>query len=682
MSQARYAPRAATGGEQPTVSLPRLPDDAFRGTLRPRHRDPLRRPSARTFVLLAIAMFVVWMVVGLVSALVSAKHTGETAQQDLAAFRAAFESGDEARATALLHRARSQISDANDAIHRPQVRLATVVPGLGGAIDDLDTLLSGARAVTDVAGGLFDAYADLGGANSRFVTGDQINLGILRDVTARVDASTGRLQDARAQLAAVHGGALEPGVTQARDKALRQVDELSSRLTNVQTVLHMLPPAIGADGPRFYVIAVLNPAELRFSGGAPLAMATVGFDKGRFAIINKGATSAVTRGGAVTRWTPVKGDPWFAEDTTGRVQSLLVNSTFDGSWPVAGEELLRAYQAQLGLRADGVIAIDPVALANVLNRTGPIDVPGYGKVTAQNLVQVVLQDSYQDFDKTAARHAANNDLMNAVLTRLLAPGHFVSKIQGLAAGAPGRHLQMYFRDPVLEQFAQDQHVGGALPTTGNLVADFTQNTNGSKVDVYQTRSTQETVTLAPDGSAQVTRAFAVTNNAPPYAGPGRDPGTGYDTRIAGWFVGMYLPKAAEITAMTRNGAEVPLQVAHDAGLQVATQSAALRPGQTLTMTVSYRLPHAARQVGDRLVYDLSVIPQAVINPGNVTLRVDPPAGWNARLESGVPSSAAAPTDGGGVSVVVPREGPAQLELLVGRDVAQQAPPGDVAVRAW
>jgi hypothetical protein len=53
----------------------------------------------------------------------------------------------------------------------------------------------------------------------------------------------------------------------------------------------VLPQALGADGPRRYLIAIGNQAEMRASFGAPLSLLMVEFDDGRISIPIKGQTS-------------------------------------------------------------------------------------------------------------------------------------------------------------------------------------------------------------------------------------------------------------------------------------------------------------------------------------------------------------------------------------------------------
>ena len=49
-----------------------------------------------------------------------------------------------------------------------------------------------------------------------------------------------------------------------------------------------------------------------------------------------------------------------------------MNATFSPYWSHSGEELLRAWEARFGQKADGVVAVDLQALARLMALTGPV----------------------------------------------------------------------------------------------------------------------------------------------------------------------------------------------------------------------------------------------------------------------------------------------------------------------
>ncbi len=129
----------------------------------------------------------------------------------------------------------------------------------------------------------------------------------------------------------------------------------------------------------------MNPAEMRGAGGAPLSVAMVVIKDGKITVPVKGTTSRVTLG-ADTRplgtnpflvWPRVKGDPF--QPPLGKPQRF-VNATFNPDFRVSGEQMVRATPKFFGKKTDGVIAIDVVGLAKLLEVIGPIQ-SDYGELT-------------------------------------------------------------------------------------------------------------------------------------------------------------------------------------------------------------------------------------------------------------------------------------------------------------
>ena len=87
----------------------------------------------------------------------------------------------------------------------------------------------------------------------------------------------------QAALAQVKGSSPIVGATIAerRDEAADQVDPLVRTFDDLQPVLDRLPAVFGFDGRRSYLVALLNPSELRYSGGASLTFAPLVFDQGK-----------------------------------------------------------------------------------------------------------------------------------------------------------------------------------------------------------------------------------------------------------------------------------------------------------------------------------------------------------------------------------------------------------------
>ena len=105
------------------------------------------------------------------------------------------------------------------------------------------------------------------------------------------------LDRAESELIQVDGdGPLGDEALEKKKSALKQIRSVQHRIAPFTPVINALPSAVGAEGTKRYLVAIMNPAEMRASGGAPLSMALVVFKKGKLTIPLKGTTSSVTKG--------------------------------------------------------------------------------------------------------------------------------------------------------------------------------------------------------------------------------------------------------------------------------------------------------------------------------------------------------------------------------------------------
>ena len=185
-----------------------------------------------------------------------------------------------------------------------------------------------------------------------------------------------------------------------RKRADSELATTTKSYRSLKPMLDNLPAVLGAQGPRTYLLTIMNPSEQRYSGGATLQMATIHFDDG---VITFGASQSVTEVDAhkfFLNWRPVPGNIFHPPGPR-----RLAAATYSPWWQVSGEELLRAWQAQTGQRCQGLIAVDLQALAELFRITGPMQVPGYGELNADNLVHT-LAGSYDTFQNPSQRHSS------------------------------------------------------------------------------------------------------------------------------------------------------------------------------------------------------------------------------------------------------------------------------------
>jgi len=400
-----------------------------------------------------------------------------------------------------------------------------------------------------------------------------------------------------------------------------------------------MPDAVGANGKKMYLVAIMNPAEMRASGGAPLSVAFVRFNDGRMSTPEKGQTSVLTSMNSEFYWDRLTGkdDPFALP--AGEAERF-VNTTFNPDFATSGEQMVRATPANFGRKTDGVIALDINAVGHLLDLTGPIKTDFYGTLTGKNIARKLVVQGYKfgsDDLSVGVRHDVNDQLMSVMLNRLIEGGGLVDKAQALGLAIPGRHLQMYFRDPKLQTVVVEKGLGGTIPVrkTGNLSAVYTQNGNGNKMDVFQRRTVSEVVKLRDDGSAVIRRTVHLENPTPPYDAPYPDRHRGYDTRWATNLIINLMPKGAKVTKQPVVAMPLTVSTGRDQnGHTYAKAAVTLPPDGSADLSWTYVVKNAAVRKGDRMYFRDYVVPQAMLKTPTLDLRVVPPEGWQAHAGRG------------------------------------------------
>ena len=598
----------------------------------PRDRSTSRPPSRRrTFAWLALVLLLVVIALGVLAIpLAGTKGDAEAARSELRQAMDALQRQDFAAARTHVQSARAHVDAARSTLDGLPGTVWHWVPVAGGAVGDARHLVHALDDVTTVAEKTLDIYPQVLGQRS-FADGDTIHLRKLEPIVAQVSSMAPYVDGAVAELQDVKGGTPYVGswISDARDAALAQAEPVQASYDRTAPALEALPRILGGEGRRRYLLTFLNPAELRYSGGASLSFATMTVDQGAATFGNAKTVDELQAAKPFLNWRKVAGNPFHFKG-----KRRLTSATFTPYWSVGGEELLRAWHQQTGQRCDGLIALDLQGLAQLFGVTGPIDVPGYGTLDQSNLVRT-LAGSYDRFENDDRRHALNEALIPIFKEKLLQGGRFLQKGKAITAAARGRHFFLYFRDHDDEQaFAQLGMDGDLSPTPHDYLGVFTQNINQSKADFWQKRTVSSDVTLQESGQAHVQLSVTEANPAPPYTQSTPDPKVGYFTRWLQSAVSVFLPRGASPGATTVDGRPERFTGSrvHSHGVyhrKFRALTLTLAPGASSTLRTSYDVPSAAYADGDALVYDLSLDPQGTVVPQQTHVVVHPPSGWHA-----------------------------------------------------
>lgn len=590
----------------------------------------LRRPSARGLLrpwTVIGGLFLLLVVLALLAIpFLKAPGHAEGARTDLEAAKSSLESGDVASAQASVESARRHADEVQDAMQGIGGDVWSLVPVVGEPISDVRHLGNALDHLTTAAEAAVEAWPAVNGKQATLFGDRSVDVETLRMLVGAVDEASINLDAAQLELSRVGDSALGVGtrLADARDEATAVLSPVAAGARRARPLADALPTLFGADGERTYLLALLNPSEQRFSGGAPLTLMPMQVTDGRLTMGEARDTSDrdLYR---VGRWDRVEGNPFH----TGKLR--LSTATFAPDWSVSGEELLRGWARRTGEEADGLVAVDVVALADLLRITGPVEAPIYGTIDATNFTQKMVGD-YDAFPDNEARHDLNLAIVPVFAERLLSPGQGVDKIESLRTSAEGRHFALWMRDEEVQAAIADIGLAGQLSDTDHdYLAVFNQNTNVSKSDYWQRRAVTSEVELREDGSAKVRLRISVHNDSPPYANQqyGDPRGGSSRTRWNGMTLGVFLPEGVEVTSAAIAGGPVGTEVFDYYGRPYKLLRLVLPPGETREALLEYDVPAAAVAPGDgTLTYRLDATPQGLVIPQALSVTVRWPKGYD------------------------------------------------------
>ncbi len=589
-----------------------------------RPRSSPRRLLRPSRIIGALVLVVVVLALLAIPFLKAPGHA-QGARTDLEAAQAALGAGNIEDAEASVQSARRHADQMQGAVQGIGGDVWSLIPILGEPVSDVRHLGNALDDLTSVAEIAVATLPQLNGKNATLFGDRSVDLDTLDSVVTAVTDASDHLDTAQLELAQVNDSVIGIGTTlaEARDDAARVVNPLASGARRADPLVRAMPAVFGADGEQNYLLALLNPSEQRYSGGAPLTLAPLRVSDGQLSVGKAEDTSDEILYRR-TRWEPVDGNIFH------RGKKRLSTATYAPDWTVSGEELLRGWAKLRGQETDGLIAVDVVALNDLLRITGPVDVPIYGRVDSSNFTQKIIGD-YDAFPDNQARHDLNLALVPLFTDRLFSPGEAVEKLTSLRDSARGRHFALWMRDPDAQAAVAGIDLDGTLADTDHdYLAVFNQNTNESKADYWQRRSVTSDVRLRADGSARVQLRISVQNDSPPYTQDFADPRGGTSvTRWNGMALGAFLPRGATVVSATSDGKSMGTNTVDYFGRPYKILRLTVPPTETREAMVEYDVPAAADARGDgALIYRLAITPQGLVTPQAVSVTVHWPEGFD------------------------------------------------------
>jgi hypothetical protein len=544
--------------------------------------------------------------------------------------RAAVTSGRIPEAKQALKNADDDNAAASAALDQPAVALVRIIPIIGDDVRVVDRLTKASSLAVAAGHEALTVAEDLGlsddGLAASIYRNGVVNLDALENSRAAIDKASEYMSEAD-DLLANSPHAILPPVRDALQQARASLTPAADSSSKAAALFGGLPDLLGGNGEKKYLLAFQATGEARATGGVIGLMGTMSSKNGRVSLGDIGPYGDLFPR-ILDKHVPAPG--WFEKSYGPQYatsQWQQVNSSPD--FPVVASVLQKMYEQKTGTSLDGVIAMDPIALQDMMRGMPPVDLGGSVTVTEDNVADVVLHDSYLDFSTQDEQNAFLGRLVESFWQRIqkgaFNPTDFAA---GMADATSSRHLMVYSDDVALQEKLDTIGVAGDYVEDGiNAQVVFHNAYTVSKVDYYLDERVDTDVQLSREGSAVVTTTVHLNNRAPDgppslLLGGLRGDQAGLNRML----FNVLAPPSSTFESFEVNGVDVPILTFMDNTSPVAWNVIEVGPGDTAEASVTYRVPDAIDVIDGIPRLRLNLVPQPRTTPDQYSVVVRAPSG--------------------------------------------------------
>ena len=526
-----------------------------------------------------------WVLVRGIGAVTDLQRVADSSVQ----LKSAIADGDLDSATTLSARISHHAHSAHELTSDPVWRAFGVVPWLGPNFTAVADVAQIADAVAeDALRPVLDAAAAIDLSNLG-LSGGTIDLAPFAEVEEPLALAHDTLSSAVIRARQIDADATLPPLADAVGEMRAAVTEAATVVGTLHGAASLLPDMLGAAGPRDYVVAMQNNAELRSSGGIIGAIALLHAENGRISLSQQASTLDFP---PLDAPLPVSASTTaLFEDGPGR---YLQNITSIPDFTEAGPLIATRWQDRFGTPVDGVIAVDAVTAGHLLAATGPLTV-GPFTVDEDNAVDVLLSQIYSAVPDPAQQDALFAQAATALFGAALTHADPRQLVTALATSADEGRIRIWSAHEEEQTLLAGSSLSGALPSDGpaaTYVGVLANDTTGGKMDVYADAEITTSIGTC-DGAPTTQVRVTWTNDAPADAAtslPAYVTGSGWYGVAPGavrTLITVYGPEGATPSHIDRDGATQPVQTAMLGTRSAVQHEVLLAPGESTTITIEY-----------------------------------------------------------------------------------------------
>ncbi len=572
------------------------------------------------YALLLAAILLIAGLAIIASAYTDLKQAGQQGLEGKASLELAVQAAQNGRWLEAKESAISSQTSFNQALdalaQAKQKKALNQIPPLRQQINDLEYLIKTAEILSRSLTNVLPLTEEISKASSSSFSdlSAEHKEGLLRLIYQAEPELSGlkaNLDLARLNLNQIHRiGVLWPIYGQISD--LRQeLDQASSLLEEVIPLSRLLPHLAGYPDASRFLLIMQNNDEIRPSGGFIGVYGLMENRAGEIVSLLADDSYHVDMP-AVGKW---RLEPPMPIQKYMNVENwYLRDANWSPDWPTSARQILSIYageKAAVGEATpgfDGVIAINPDFVADLIDLVGPITIGGeeYRGENFQPLLQYNVEMAYKEKGVSSwDRKDVVNDLLKEMEKRLsnLEASRWPKLLEIIKDNIAAKNIQAYFIDQSAQSLIVDLGADGRVKGgAADYLMVVDANLAAYKTDAVMDKTINYQISPMENGL-----------EAELVLGYGHQGGFDWRTTRYRSYTRVYVPLGSELISIDGlDKSKSDLSVANDVELEKTIFGFffSVEPGNSETITIRYRLPAGLKALADSGRYELLVQKQS------------------------------------------------------------------------
>lgn len=262
----------------------------------------------------------------------------------------------------------------------------------------------------------------------------------------------------------------------------QELPKINRSLKQVLSLSEAMLTILGHDQKRRYLVVFQNNHELRASGGFLGSFGLIDIEKGKVTNIEIPSGGSYDLNGALQAQVSSP-EPLHLVNPKWQIQ----DANWWQDWPTSAAKIEWFYNQSDGPTVDGVLALTPDVIEEMLAITGPIDMTeNYGVIIDENnFYEVVQKEAEKKYDETTESKKIIADMTPKLLDNLFAlkADNTLAVLQVFYNALREKNILLYFNDPLLEEEMINLGWSGSIKdTTRDYLSVVNTNIGGGKTD--------------------------------------------------------------------------------------------------------------------------------------------------------------------------------------------------------